>query len=74
MGGPIDMEWKGCESIRCYTHFVTSTLTLIMTLTLDFQGQNLKVHGKLIGQVMGQCETLTVSNLLANEWVIRSLI
>ena len=23
---------------------------------------------------MGQCETLTVSNLLANEWTIRSLI
>ena len=23
MGGPIDMERKGCESIGCYTHFVT---------------------------------------------------
>ena len=23
MGGPIDMEPKGCESIGCYTHFVT---------------------------------------------------
>ena len=21
--GPIDMERKGCESIGCYTHFVT---------------------------------------------------
>ena len=27
-----------------------------------------------IGQVMGQCETLTVSNLLAHEWTICSLI
>ena len=25
-------------------------------------------------QVMGQCETLTVSNLLAHEWAIHSLI
>ena len=32
------------------------------------------VHGKMNGQVMGQCETLTVSNLLAPEWAIRSLI
>ena len=40
MGGPIDMERKGCESIGCYTHFVTFTST--MTLTLDFQGQILK--------------------------------
>ena len=22
MGGSIDMEWKGCESIRCWTHYV----------------------------------------------------
>ena len=42
MGWPIDMEWKGCESIGCYTHFVISTLTSTMTLTLDFQGQILK--------------------------------
>ena len=32
------------------------------------------VHSKKIDQVMAQCETLTVSNLLANEWTIRSLI
>ena len=32
------------------------------------------VHVNLIGQVMGQCETLTVSHLLASEWAIRSLI
>ena len=34
----------------------------------------LTVHGKKIGQVMCQCETLTVSNLLVHEWVICSLI
>ena len=28
MGGPIDMEQKGCESIGCYTHFVTSNFDL----------------------------------------------
>ena len=41
-----------------------------MGLTLG----HVMVHVKQIGQVMGQCETLTVSNLLANEWAIRSLI
>ena len=42
MGGPIDMERKACESIGCYTHFVTFNVPLPMTLTLDFQGQILK--------------------------------
>ena len=28
------------------------------------------MHGKWIGQVMGQCETLAVSNLLAHERAI----
>ena len=35
MGGPLDMEQKGYESIGCYTYF--------MTLTLDFQGQTLEI-------------------------------
>ena len=43
MGWPIDMEWKGCESIGCYTHFVTLNVPSPMTLTLDFQGQILKM-------------------------------
>ena len=42
MEGPIDMERKWCESIGCYTHFVTSAFPSPMTLTLDFQGQILK--------------------------------
>ena len=37
MGCPIDMEQKGCESIGC------QTVTSPMTLTLDFQGQILKM-------------------------------
>ena len=32
------------------------------------------VHGKYIGQVMGRYETVTVSNLLAHEWAVHSLI
>ena len=28
MEGPIDMERKGCESIGCYTHFVTFNVPL----------------------------------------------
>ena len=35
MGGPLEMEQKGYESIRCYTYF--------MTLTLDFQGQTSEI-------------------------------
>ena len=42
MGCPIDMEPKECQSIGCYTHFVTFNFTSTMTLTLDFQGQILK--------------------------------
>ena len=42
MEGRIDMERKGCESIGCYTHFVTFNVPSPMTLTLDFQGQILK--------------------------------
>ena len=40
MGGPIDTEWKGCESIGCYTHFVTFNFDF--NLDLGFQGQILK--------------------------------
>ena len=35
MEGSVDMEWNGWESVGCWTHYVT--------LTLDFQGQNLKL-------------------------------
>ena len=28
MGGSIDMEWKGCESIGCCTHYVTFSYVL----------------------------------------------
>ena len=36
--------------------------------------QCMTVYVKYIGQVMGRCETVTVSNLLANEWAVHSLI
>ena len=42
MEGLIDLERKGCESIGCYTHFVTFNFPSPMTFTLDFQGQILK--------------------------------
>ena len=43
MGGPIDMERKGCELIGCYTHIVILNCDPhLLTLTLDFQGQVLK--------------------------------
>ena len=32
------------------------------------------VDGKYISQVMGRCETVTVSKLLAHEWAVHSLI
>ena len=40
MEGPIDMERKGCESIGCYTHFVTSNVPLPHDLDLGFSRSN----------------------------------
>ena len=60
MGRSIDLEWKRCE---LYTMLYVQWACFWVT-----------VHGKKIDQVLGQCETLTVSNLLAHEWAIRSLI
>ena len=36
MGWPIDMERTGCESIGCYTHFVTFNFDLNYDLDLGF--------------------------------------
>ena len=60
MGRLIDLEWNRCE----------------LDTMLDGQGACswATVHGKHIGQVIGRCETLTVSNLLAHKWAIHSLI
>ena len=60
MGGLIHFEWKGCE--------------LYTMLDAQWDWPLATTHGKSIGQVMGQCETLTVSNLLSHKWAIRSLI
>ena len=38
MGGPIDMEPKGCESIRCYSYYVA----LSYDFDLGFWRSNLK--------------------------------
>ena len=56
----IDLEWKRCE----------------LDTMLDAQWACCwaPVHGKYLGQVMVWCETLTVSNLLAHEWAIHSLV
>ena len=40
MGWPIDMERKGCESIGCYTHFVTSNIHFTHDLDLGFSRSN----------------------------------
>ena len=40
MGGPIDMERKVCESMGCYTHFVTFNLDLNHGLDLWFSRSN----------------------------------
>ena len=40
MGGPIDMERKGCESIGCYIHFVTFNFDLTHDLDLGFSRSN----------------------------------
>ena len=40
MGGPIDMERKGCESIGCYTHIVTLNCDLTHDLDPWFSRSN----------------------------------
>ena len=42
MEGLIDMERKGCESIGCYTHFVTFNFGLNHDLDLGFLRSNFK--------------------------------
>ena len=42
MGGPTDVERKGCEYIWCWTHYVTSFFTSPMTLNFDFQSEMFK--------------------------------
>ena len=39
MGGPIDMERKGCESIGYYAQFVTFNFDLNHDIDLRFLGQ-----------------------------------
>ena len=60
MGRSIDLGWKRCE--------------LDTMLDAQWACSWATVHGQYIGQVVGRCATLTVSNLLAHEWAIRSLI
>ena len=52
MGRSIGFEWKRCE-----LDTILDTLWAYSWAT---------VHGKYISQVMGQCETATVSNLLVH--------
>ena len=40
MGWPIDIGWKGCESIGCWTHVVTFNLPLTHDLDLGFSRSN----------------------------------
>ena len=39
-GWPIDMEWKGYESIECWTHVVTSNVHLFCDLHFGFSRSN----------------------------------
>ena len=40
MGWPIDMGWKGCESIECWTHLVTFNFPFTHDLDLGFSRSN----------------------------------
>ena len=60
MESPNDLEWKRCE--------------LDTMLHAQWDCSCATVHGTHIGQVMGRCETLTVSNQLAHEWAVHWLI
>ena len=60
MGRSIDLEWKRCE--------------LDTMLDAQWACSWATMHDKYIGQAMDWCETVTVSNLLAHEWPVISLI
>ena len=52
MGGPIDMEWNGCESIGCQIHYVTLNFNLtqdLNMLNLGFSQSNLKKKKHISG-------------------------
>ena len=73
MGWPIDMERKGCESSECQATGIgkmdrpSNGIGKMESAKWDRQNGIGKMgSAKWIGQVMGQRETLTVSNLLAN--------
>ena len=52
----IDLEWKRCELDGMFdAQWACSWATM---------------HDKYIGQVMERCETVTVSNLSADEWTV----
>ena len=52
MEWPIDIEWKGCELIECWTHVVTFNVHLTHDLDLDFQGKkNQKVSQEWDGRL-----------------------
>ena len=60
MGRSIDLLWMRCE--------------LDTILDAQWACSWATVHGKYIGQIMGPWEIVTVSNLLAHEWAVHSLI
>ena len=43
MGGATDIERKECESIRCYTHFVTFNFDLSLDFDLGFSRSNFEI-------------------------------
>ena len=43
MVGSIDVKWKGSTSVGYWVNYVPSTLTSLIALALDFQGQILKL-------------------------------
>ena len=43
MGWPIDMEWKGYESIECWTHVVTFNVHLNHDLDIGFSRSNVSI-------------------------------
>ena len=43
MAGPTDLEWKGWESIECWTHYVSLNFDLTHDLDLGFSRSDFKI-------------------------------
>ena len=66
-GWLIDLKWKGCESMRCWTHYVTLTLDLTNDFQLGFSRSNFQTATSQECEGQLTCNERNVSHIW--RWV-----